>query len=173
MKIFGETKPALLKELGIKLDEIYGKKNKTLSSTDKEEFDDDDLMNWSGLVEIDTLVNPTIKGTLDIDQKGPIYIIKSKLTMPDGLAIINDRIEYYVCISSNMEKFFIFIFRAFFQGPLTMKNKLQISTPYRSFKQINSNYELDISPGQNYIFSISLSYQNGSEQVHVSIIFVF
>ncbi|XP_045482614.1 uncharacterized protein LOC123686485 [Harmonia axyridis] len=146
--IFGETKPALLKELGIRLDEIYGKKNRTgaLSSKEKEEYDDDDLMTWSGLVEIDTLINPTIKGTLDIDQKGPVYTIKSKMIMPDGLAVINDRLEFY--------------------GPLMMKNKLQITTPYRSFKQINSNYEMDISPGQNYILSMSLSYQNDSELVH-------
>ncbi|KAL3290379.1 hypothetical protein HHI36_023721 [Cryptolaemus montrouzieri] len=147
VRVLGETKPALLKDLDIKLDEIYGKRSINLpwEMNNKEENEKDGLLNWSGLVEFDTLIYPTLKGTLDIDQRGPVYNIKSILTVPDGDAVINDRFEYH--------------------GGLSMKNTLQITTPYTSYSVIDSSYELDISPGSNYIFLLDMNYQNGTELV--------
>ncbi|KAK9890371.1 hypothetical protein WA026_010464 [Henosepilachna vigintioctopunctata] len=148
VKVLGESKPALLEQLDIDLEEIYGRKTMRFHSNDneKEESLEDNLLNWSGLVEIDSLVYPTMKGTLDIEQKGPIYTFKSKLSLPDGLAVMNDRLEYY--------------------DAFCVKNKLQINTPYVSYSVIKSNFEMDIAPGQNYIFSVNLQYQNGSELVN-------
>lgn len=92
----GRSKPKILKELGIKpipipADEDYGD---TYEEYDDEEYDDP--ISWTGSVEIDALVYPTMRGTLDVDRQGTLYVVVGKLTLPDGDAEMRDELDMVV-----------------------------------------------------------------------------
>lgn len=46
-------------------------------------------MSWTGVVQLDMLVYETLKGTLDFDKRGPLYLMHVILTLPDGVADIS------------------------------------------------------------------------------------
>nr|XP_023014254.1 uncharacterized protein LOC111504019 [Leptinotarsa decemlineata] len=140
-KLLGHPKAKPLKEMGIKLENIY----KTSDFSGVEERDNEDPFSWEGLIELDIIIYPTMKGKLEIDQKGNSYILLSKLTMPNGVAIIVDEFV--------------------FTDILKMKNYLEITTPFSSFKTIESNFDLNIEAGRRYILGLNFDYQNQTELI--------
>lgn len=96
----GKPKPMILKELGIETQAIYKEKLadggggiKQVLGQEKEE---DDPFSWEGFVEIDTLLYPTMKGTIDIDQKGTVYDILASLHLPMGEAELRNEFDFIV-----------------------------------------------------------------------------
>lgn len=90
MKLIGKPKPKPLKELGINVGDVYY--SKTLRNSSQ----DDDFLSFKGLIEVDAIILPTMKGQLEIDQKGPVYVLQSKIHLPHGVATIFDEFEYVV-----------------------------------------------------------------------------
>lgn len=93
VKLVGFPKPKTLKEFGIEIKEIYKKQAKSHSNID---LDNEDPLSWKGLIELDAVIYPTMKGELEIDQKGPFYVLQGKLLLPHGVATIFNELEYYV-----------------------------------------------------------------------------
>lgn len=104
----GKPKPKLLDELGIKTQAIYNRKlvGTAIDGEEEDEYEDEDEMedpiSWSGLVEIDSLIYPTMKGTLDIDQKGTAYVLLGTLTLPGGTAELKDEFDFAVSLSISL-----------------------------------------------------------------------
>lgn len=102
--VVGKPKPKILNELGIKTQAIYTRKLAGGAVGDEEDEDyeyEDEIeepISWSGLVKIDTLIYPTMKGTLDIDQKGTLYVLLGTLTLPDGTAEFKDEFDFVVSL---------------------------------------------------------------------------
>lgn len=93
IKLLGHSKPKHFKGLGIDMKNVY--LGSTLSQVGK--TDGEEPLSWKGLVELDVIMYPTMKGQMEIDQKGESYILQSKLTMPYGDAHILDEFSYKVC----------------------------------------------------------------------------
>lgn len=120
----GKDKPRLLEQLDINPEPIYRERvedeERYLDDTDSyEDFEEDEYekpISWGGLLEIDTLIYPTLKGTLDIDQRGDVYELLAIIVLPDGAgkAEIKDNFqmevgEFKMCV---MHKFsFVFFFK--------------------------------------------------------------
>lgn len=106
--VVGKNKPRLLEQLDINPDSIYRERaedeeryqDDTDSYEDYEEDEYEEPISWAGLLEIDTLIYPTLKGTLDIDQKGDVYVLLATILLPDGdgKAEIRDEFEMEVTI---------------------------------------------------------------------------
>lgn len=79
--------------MGINVRDVYYSKAIQRNS-DK----DDDFLSLEGLIEVDAIIYPTMKGQLEIDQKGSVYVLQSKIHLPHGLATIIDEFEYVVSI---------------------------------------------------------------------------
>lgn len=102
--VVGKNKPRLLEQLDINPDSIYRERvedeerysGDTDSYEDYEEDEYEEPISWAGLLEIDTLIYPTVKGMLDIDQKGDVYVLLATLILPDGKAEIRDEFEMEV-----------------------------------------------------------------------------
>lgn len=96
--VFAEPKPMILQEFGIRTKDIYRKR--FLEDYDDEDDEDeeeyDDPLNWTGSIEIDAIIYPTMKGTLDIDQEGPSYLLQSTISLPAGNATLYDELEFIV-----------------------------------------------------------------------------
>ncbi|KYB29704.1 hypothetical protein TcasGA2_TC031518 [Tribolium castaneum] len=148
-------KPKILKEMGIKSQDIYGERLADHSWSEHKNEDDqeeEDSLNWTGSIKIDAIIYPTMEGTLDIDQEGPLYILDATLSLPAGNATLNDVFEFI--------------------DVLTMKNDLKITTPYDTFKIITSSYNLKIIPGHKYELGLDLDYQNRTRWIKTGV-FVF
>lgn len=102
--VVGKDKPRLLEQLDINPGSIYRERvedeerypDDTDSDADYEEDEYEEPISWAGLLEIDTLIYPTVKGTLDIDEKGDVYVLLATLILPDGRAEIRDEFEMQV-----------------------------------------------------------------------------
>lgn len=106
--IFAKPKPKLLSELGIETQAIYrgsfaGNQNLGTRYDPDDDYEDDEdetfieePLNWSGLVEINTIFYPTMKGTLEVDQKGSLYVVMGTLTLPKGTAELKDEFDFLV-----------------------------------------------------------------------------
>ncbi|XP_056647213.1 uncharacterized protein LOC130451874 [Diorhabda sublineata] len=144
-KLLGQSKPKPLKVLGIMLKNVYERSKQSQT----EEKDYDDPLSWEGSIELDVIIYPTIKGELEIDQRGTSYILKSELTTPHGMVEIFDQFEY--------------------THTMTIRNSLEVLTPYSNFKTITSNFDLDIQTGQIYMFGVTFDYQNGTEMIKTGV----
>ncbi|KAJ8955428.1 hypothetical protein NQ318_003526 [Aromia moschata] len=140
-----EPNPEPLKDLGIRMENVYSRSQ--LSQVEEE--DGDDPLSWKGLIELDVIIYPTMKGELEIDQKGSSYILQSNLVMSHGVAVIIDEFKY------------IDVFN--------MTNDLQITTPYETFKDIVSNFVLEIQPSRKYVFGLNLDYLNKTTTVKTGV----
>ncbi|XP_018566495.1 uncharacterized protein LOC108907336 [Anoplophora glabripennis] len=133
VKLLGKSKP--LKELGIEVRKVYLK-----SKASQMEKRNENPLSWNGLLELDVIIYPTIKGELEIDQKEYSYILQSTLTLPHGMATVYDEFEYIDIFS--------------------MRNSLKVDTPYQSMKTISSNFNFVVDTGRAYIFGLDVDYQN-------------
>ena len=66
-----------------------------------EEEYSDDAVSWRGEIELDTIFYPTMKGTLDIDERGTLYLIVASFVLPDGVAELRDEFDFEVSRSKN------------------------------------------------------------------------
>ncbi|XP_066998183.2 uncharacterized protein Apoltp [Anabrus simplex] len=139
IKVQGANKPRIPEDL-----KLVSKKLENEEDYNDEE-DDIYAINWKGLVEIDTLLYPTFKGTLDIDTKDSLYTIEGTLTLPDGTAVLYDELNY--------EDYF------------TISNKLQITTPCEKFKEVRSNFDYRIDFGVEYGTSLDLMILSDKEWI--------
>lgn len=58
----------------------------------------DDTASWKGAIDLDIIIYPTLKGFLEINQKGETYYLQSKLTLPNGIADFRNEFYYHVSI---------------------------------------------------------------------------
>ncbi|XP_030755989.1 uncharacterized protein LOC115882214 [Sitophilus oryzae] len=145
VKVIGKPKPKPLKELGINMKSVYNSKS-VHGTSDK----DDELLSWEGLIELDAIIYPTMKGELEIDQEGPLYVLQAKIHMPDGIATILDEFEYIDILS--------------------MSNGLKIVTPYKALKTITSDFKLHVIQGHTYLFKLGVIYQNGTDFIKTGVL---
>lgn len=95
VKLLGKSKLKPLKELGIEVRKVYFKSK----ASQRDNKNEDDPLSWKGLLELDVIIYPTIKGEVEIDQKEYSYILQSKMTLPHGTATVYDELEYIVSTS--------------------------------------------------------------------------
>jgi hypothetical protein len=71
------------------------------------EDENEDALSWRGVIELDTVLYPTMKGTLDVDEMGTVYNIVASLVLPDGVAEIRDEFDFIVreCLSFHITIF--------------------------------------------------------------------
>ncbi|KAL1492708.1 hypothetical protein ABEB36_010924 [Hypothenemus hampei] len=142
VKIIGQPNPKPLKDVGINIGDVYyHKENSSLKV--------DDFISFKGLIELDAIIYPTMKGQLEIEQKGPVYVLQSKIHLPHGLATVFNEFEYIDVFS--------------------MGNTLRIVTPYKVFKTISSDFKLHFLQSQHYLFNLGLSYENDTRVVKTSV----
>lgn len=105
MTVVGKPKPKPLEGLNIRsqgIDIGDAGAPEVGDDTDSyyDEYEDEDEyqepISWAGLLEIDTLIYPTMKGTLEIDQDRFKYSIYGTLILPDGKAVFTDEFEMIV-----------------------------------------------------------------------------
>ncbi|KAF7269539.1 hypothetical protein GWI33_017432 [Rhynchophorus ferrugineus] len=145
VKLIGKPKPKPLKELGINSRNVYSS-DRVYRNNGK----DDDFLSWEGLIELDAILYPTMKGQLEIDQKGPLYVLQGKIHMPAGVATVFNAFEY--------------------RNMLSMSNELKILTPYKYLNTITSNFKLHIIDGKKYLFALGLIYQKDSKTVKTGVL---
>ena len=88
--------------MGIETQAIYRGKFARNVPTEKFSTEQEDPFNWIGYVEVDVLYYPTVKGTVDIDQKGSIYDIIATLTLPQGKVEIRNVLDFEVSFCSSV-----------------------------------------------------------------------
>uniref|UniRef100_W4VR36 Putative lipoprotein n=1 Tax=Corethrella appendiculata TaxID=1370023 RepID=W4VR36_9DIPT len=124
-------------------------KNKLNESEDEEEEEDDEiedqLISFFGYAEINVLFWPTIRGNLDFEEIGDVFVLLGTLKLPQGLIEVQDHF--------------------YFPDFLTSKNKLQIKTPFTSAKEIKSNFELLLDIGYFYITSFEVKVLNNNNWI--------
>ncbi|XP_066155546.1 uncharacterized protein Apoltp [Euwallacea fornicatus] len=145
VKLIGKPKPKPLKELGISVSDVYYSKS-VLRNNSR----DDDFLSFKGLIEVDAIIFPTMKGQLEIDQKGPAYVLQSKIHLPHGEATIFNEFEYIDILS--------------------MGNTLRIATSYSNLKTINSDFKLRFLQGRHCLFNLGLNYQNNTRSITTSLL---
>ena len=99
LKIHGASKSPLLKNLNLETTKQNGNLEKDTDYDYEEESEDEeneDTVSWRGEVELDTIFYPTMKGTLDIDEKGSLYDVVASLVLPDGVAQLHDEFDFEV-----------------------------------------------------------------------------
>ncbi|CAG9816912.1 unnamed protein product [Phaedon cochleariae] len=140
-KLYCQPKSKPLEALNVHLKNVYSRsKQSTLDGKDVPA-----IFSWEGLIELDIIIYPTMKGQLEIEQKGTVYSLQSKLIMPQGVANIFDEFEY--------------------ADILKMRNALEITTPYSTFEHITSNMELEVEAGQKYLLGFNFDYQNRTKLI--------
>lgn len=155
----------ILEEFGIRTKDIYRKR--LLEGYDDEDDEDeeeyDDPLNWTGSIEIDAIIYPTMKGTLDIDQEGPLYLLEVTLSLPAGNATLYDEFEFIV----NTVFATSTILNSMFQNIFSIQNNLKITTPYKNFNEITSNSKFIIRPKQKYDVGFDVKYLNRTRWIKV------
>lgn len=159
-KINSKNKSKMVKELKlqkalglIKSEEDDDDQKKIAGESDEEEeeeLDDeayDDLINFSASIELDTLVWPTLKGNLDVEELDDIYIAYGTVILPQGLIELRNRL----------------IFPDYFN----VKNTLSILTPFPYMKEIKSIYKHSVEINSMYISGIEFSVLNNTKLIEV------
>lgn len=108
--MFVKPKEKILKNLGIKTQGIYATKlssdlNKRRGPVNQK-VDEKDPFSWTGLLQLDLILWPTINATVDIDQKANVYVILGSLQLPNNTIDIKDEYEFFV---SALSAFVFFI----------------------------------------------------------------
>ncbi|KAF5274561.1 hypothetical protein FQA39_LY07173 [Lamprigera yunnana] len=143
--IIGRPKPKLLNELGIKTPVFHGNFENNNAEGDDDFEEIEDPINWTGYVEVDSMVYPIIKCSFDVDQKGNLYVLQGKLTLPSGAVEFKDEFD--------------------FMDVLNINNKLYFTTPYVYFKEATIITNVDIVIGYQYKLGFDVDYQNRSKTI--------
>ncbi|XP_049847119.1 uncharacterized protein LOC126299332 [Schistocerca gregaria] len=123
VKVKGLNKPRPPVDL-----QIANKKLNLLEAEEDDYYDDtlyEEALSWEGLVELDAVIYPTIKGFLEIDEKDTLYAVHGYLVLPNGTAEFYDDFDFI--------------------DYFTITNKLVITSPFTSFKEIQSDLDYKIT----------------------------
>lgn len=115
----------------------------------EQDEDDEELLNFMAYMELDTIVYPTLKGTLDFEEVEDTYFSFGTLILPQGMIEIRDRF--------------------YFPDYFTMKNTLRITTPFQLVKEIRSKYELKTDLSRKYVIGINLNFLNRTNWVETGV----
>lgn len=98
LKINGAPKHLLFKDLNFESRKPENTENDPDYVYDENDSEDEtkDALSWRGVIELDTILYPTMKGTLDIDERGTIYNIVASMALPDGIAEVRDEFDFIV-----------------------------------------------------------------------------
>jgi hypothetical protein len=96
LKIYGAPKPPLFKDLNMESAKQEQAEKDPDYDYDESDSETEDALSWMGIIELDTVLYPTMKGTLDIDERGTVYNIVASLVLPDGVAEIRDEFDFVV-----------------------------------------------------------------------------
>lgn len=88
LKLFGKEKPHLLKDLSVDFKDLHSHLLDTEATADD--------LHWEGAMEIDMIIYPTMKGILELNQRGKTYYLQSKLIVPHGVVYLVDEFYYQV-----------------------------------------------------------------------------
>ncbi|XP_053697453.1 uncharacterized protein LOC128744450 [Sabethes cyaneus] len=157
LKAVSEPKPQLMRQLGVQkaselLDEFIGESDTAQSADYEEEEEDDtedeeDLLNLIGKFELDTIVWPTLTGTLDLEEYKSKYYVTGKLKLPQGYIDIRDRF--------------------WLEDLMNMKNVLKVKTPFPLVTELQSEFELGIPyPTTKFVVGFNVLILNVTEWVN-------
>lgn len=79
-----------MKDIGVDFKDLYSHTqpfDKQVSAND---------LYWEGAIDIDIIVYPTMKGIIELTQRGKTYYLQSKLIVPHGVAYVVDEFCYQV-----------------------------------------------------------------------------
>lgn len=95
-----KPKEKILKNMGIKTQSIYaGRLSSDVAKRRgpvNKKVDEKDPFSWMGLIEVDSILFPTINATIDIDQKANVFVLLGTLNLPNGSAEFKDEYEFNV-----------------------------------------------------------------------------
>jgi hypothetical protein len=151
VKLHTEEKPEALRELKapIVFDDLlseldFGEGN----AKDDNEYEDEeieDLKSFLAYIVIDTIIWPSIEGSIDYEEIGYTTYIAGELKVPQGVITLRD--HFYIEDYTNI------------------KNNLKIITPFPNVKEIKSAHEHRIKFDSYYIFGTNLHILNGEKWV--------
>lgn len=159
----GEPKSKLLRQLAaskkdslyrsiLRTDEYIGtedyeeKTDSSESSTEEDDVDDydDETWNFKGNMEVYTYVWPKIEGFIDVDEIGDVTVGSGNLVLPQGVV-----------------KFKNFLYYPDF---LTIRNTIEIDTPFEKLKELKIMYHHNADIGTHYVNGISVEFLSMAER---------
>jgi hypothetical protein len=147
--VVGQPKSQLLQQLRLQrtsdLLKEFGQIGEDEEDDEDEDEDDKDAINFNGHMELDTLIWPTIKGYLEVEEFDDFYLAFATIVLPQGNVEIRDKL--------------------IFPDYLTIINKLRIVTPFTVAKEINSNFECIIEMDKQYQVGMEVSFLNNTHWV--------
>ncbi|XP_055389464.1 uncharacterized protein LOC129618631 [Condylostylus longicornis] len=117
---------------------------------EEEESDDDDaeeLFSYIGKIELDTLLFPTIKGMIDIQENSDYYFVLGNLDIPQGRISFQDNV--------------------FYPDYFHVENVLKMSTPFEKFKDIKAKFEYEIQYQKSYVFGLKVANKSPNDTTKV------
>nr|CAD7263142.1 unnamed protein product [Timema shepardi] len=98
LRIIGEPKPRMFQDISINSQKTEPEDTKNedeeYENYDYDEDENKNAISWRGLIELDTFLYPTMKGSLEIDENGPLYTIVGSMVLPDGTAELYDEFTF-------------------------------------------------------------------------------
>ncbi|KAK5639713.1 hypothetical protein RI129_012205 [Pyrocoelia pectoralis] len=153
LSINAQPKPKILNEMGIKPQIIY---NQNFGGDSDEDFEEiENPINWSGFIEVDSIIYSTVNCSFDIDQKGNLYVILGTMSLPKGVVDFKNEFD--------------------FMDVLNINNKLYFTTPYSAYKEVTFILDVDVVIGYQIGFGFDLDYHSEEELVSMgtSLLYIF
>lgn len=116
----------------------------------------EDYVSFSGNFKVDTIVYPTVKGVIDVDQIDDInYLTSATIVLPQGTIEVKDRFYYH-----SLTK---------------LKNRLNLMSPFSFAKEIKSNVMLRVDLGErdkfaNYFAGFDVSVLNRQDWIDLGLL---
>lgn len=154
----GQPKSKLLRQLAaskkdslyrsiLRTDEYLGVDNTSEESSETYDDDENDnyvAWNFQGTMELYTYKWPKIDGFIDVDEIGDVTVGSGNLVLPQGVVKFKDFLDY--------------------PDLLTIKNTLEIVSPFDTLKEMKIIYHHNAELGAHYINGINLEFLNMGER---------
>ncbi|GAB0088507.1 uncharacterized protein DMENIID0001_029540 [Sergentomyia squamirostris] len=160
-KLTAKPKPFLIKQLRLKnthnvLNDLFSGEQDFVDPDAAEEeeedgeeyYDDDEYLNFIAHLELDTIIYPTLKGNLDVEEVDDTYYCFGTMLLPQGMIEIRDKFH--------------------FPDYLSQKNTLRIITPFEALKEIKSDFNTKIDlrgHNVNYVFGVNFDFLQKSSWI--------
>ncbi|XP_055713060.1 uncharacterized protein LOC129807664 isoform X2 [Phlebotomus papatasi] len=155
-KLVAKPKPILIRQLRLKnvhnvIKDLFSGEEDFSENPEEEEdeednedySDEDEYLNFIAYLELDTIIFPTLKGNLDVEEVDDTYYCFGTMILPQGIIEVRDKF--------------------YFPDYMTHKNTLKIVTPFAKVREIKSNYQMKIDlrgHNMNYLFGLDFNYLN-------------
>lgn len=157
LRAISEPKPLLMRQLGVQkasgiLEEFLEDSLIPVHSNDEEEEEEDEdeeeeLLNLIGKVEIDSIIWPTIIGTIDLEEYKSKYYLSGKIKLPQGDIDVRDSF--------------------WLEDLMNMKNTMKVKTPFPFMRQVQSGFELRVPyPTNKFVVGLNVLVLNETEWVN-------